>query len=79
LDKNIRVACVAPGGIDTAIQKSFQDTMPEDLNFKKLSRITSPLGNSQPIEIARFIAFIASEEGRYITGTVHSMDGGLTR
>lgn len=79
LERDVRVACVAPGGIETNIQKSFQDTMPEGANFKKLIRITSPLGNSQPIEIARLIAFIASEDGRYITGTIHSMDGGLTR
>ncbi|MFP6662886.1 MAG: SDR family NAD(P)-dependent oxidoreductase [Deltaproteobacteria bacterium] len=79
LERDIRVACVAPGGIETAIQKSFQNTMPEGANFKKLLRITSPLGNSQPVEIARFIAFIASEHGRFITGTVHSIDGGLTR
>ena len=79
LERDVRIACVAPGGIETNIQKSFQDTMPEGANFKKLMRITSPLGNSQPIEIARLIAFIASEEGRYITGTIHSIDGGLTR
>ena len=75
----MRIACVAPGGIETNIQKSFQETVPEGANFKKLIRITSPLGNSQPVEIARLIAFIASEEGRYITGTIHSIDGGLTR
>ncbi len=79
LEKDIRVSCIAPGGIETAIQKSFQETMPEGTDFKKLMRITSPLGNSQPVEIARFIAFVASEHGRYITGTIHSMDGGLTR
>ena len=79
LERDVRVSCIAPGGIETAIQKSFQETMPEGSNFKKLIRITSPLGNSQPIEIARFIAFVASEHGRYITGTIHSMDGGLTR
>lgn len=79
IEAGIRVVCVAPGGIETPLQKLFQDTMPEGSNFKKLKRITSPLGNAQPVEVARFLAFIASEEGRYITGSVHSFDGGLTR
>ena len=38
----------------------------------------TPLGNSTPAEVAALIAFVASDEGRYMTGSVVSIDGGLT-
>jgi NAD(P)-dependent dehydrogenase (short-subunit alcohol dehydrogenase family) len=38
----------------------------------------TPLGNSTPDEIANIVAFVASDECRYMTGSVVSVDGGLT-
>lgn len=76
LRRNVRVNAVAPGGINTPLQHAFR--LPEGVERKAISKLISPLGNSQPEEIASLIAFIASDEGRYMTGSIVSIDGGLT-
>jgi meso-butanediol dehydrogenase/(S,S)-butanediol dehydrogenase/diacetyl reductase len=76
LGRGIRVNAVAPGGIDTPLQKGFR--MPEGADLSLLGKIRSQLGNSRPEEIAALIAFVASGEGRYIAGAILSMDGGIT-
>jgi NAD(P)-dependent dehydrogenase (short-subunit alcohol dehydrogenase family) len=43
-----------------------------------MRKVISPLGNSQPEEIANVVAFIASDECRYMTGSIVSIDGGIT-
>jgi NAD(P)-dependent dehydrogenase (short-subunit alcohol dehydrogenase family) len=77
LERHVRVNCVAPGGIATPLQDAFRN-IPEGLELRKLAKIRTPLGNSTPDEVAALIAFIASSEGRYMTGAIVSIDGGLT-
>ena len=77
IERGVRVNCVAPGGIDTPLQNAFRNA-PAGIDFKKLGKIRTPLGNASPDEVAALIAFVASEEGRYMTGSVVSIDGGLT-
>jgi len=76
LRRNVRVNAVAPGGINTPMQQHFR--LPEGIERKAIYKLISPLGNSQPDEVAALIAFIASNEGRYMTGSIVSIDGGLT-
>ena len=77
LERGVRVNCVAPGGIDTPLQDAFRN-VPEGLDFRKLAKIRTPLGTATPDEVAALIAFVASDEARYMTGSVVSIDGGLT-
>jgi NAD(P)-dependent dehydrogenase (short-subunit alcohol dehydrogenase family) len=77
LTRNVRVNCVAPGGIDTPLQNSFAQ-FPEGVEWKVFRRFMSPLGNSTPEEIAATIAYVASDDARYIVGAVISVDGGIT-
>jgi NAD(P)-dependent dehydrogenase (short-subunit alcohol dehydrogenase family) len=77
LERGVRVNCVAPGGIDTPLQEAFRN-VPEGLDWKKLMKIRTPLGTATPDEVASLIAFVASDEGRYMTGAIVSIDGGLT-
>ena len=77
LKRKVRVNCVAPGGIETPLQEAFME-MPEGVTYKDLRSIMTPLGNSTPDEIANIVAFVASDECRYMTAAVVSVDGGLT-
>jgi len=76
LKRGVRANCVAPGGMETPLQAAFG--FPEGVDWKSMRKVMSPLGNSQPEEIANVVAFVASDECRYMTGSVVSIDGGIT-
>jgi NAD(P)-dependent dehydrogenase (short-subunit alcohol dehydrogenase family) len=76
LKRGVRVNAVAPGGIATPLQKAFK--LPPDADPKAIRKLVSPLGNAQPEEVAALVAFVASDEARYMTGSIVSIDGGLT-
>ena len=75
--RGVRVNVVAPGGIATAFQDAFRQ-MPAGADLSLLAKIRSPLGMAEPEEVAALILFLASDEGRYMTGAVVSIDGGIT-
>ena len=74
--RGVRVIAVAPGGMNTPMIAGF--TMPEGVNLKEFARVTSPLGYAEPEEVAGVIAYIASDDARYMTGSIVSFDGGIT-
>ncbi len=70
--RNITVNAIAAGYIDTEI---WDDT-PEEAKDFLLGMI--PLGRSgQPEEVAKAVAFLASDDAAYITGHVLAVDGGI--
>jgi NAD(P)-dependent dehydrogenase (short-subunit alcohol dehydrogenase family) len=77
LRRGIRVNCIAPGGIETPLQEEFAK-FPEGVEWKAFRKCMTPLGSPTPDEMAGVIAFVASDECRYMTGSVVSVDGGLT-
>lgn len=74
--RGVRVNAIAPGGMDTPMINTFG--FPERAKPEEFAAITSPLGYADPAEQANLIAFIASDEGRYMVGQIVSMDGGIT-
>lgn len=72
----VRVNAVAPGGMNTPMIDTWG--FPEGADVGEFANITSPIGYAEPEEIAALIAFVASDEGRYMVGQVVSMDGGIT-
>jgi 3-oxoacyl-[acyl-carrier protein] reductase len=68
----IRVNCVAPGPVHTGIPKSYITSELEERLKKKI-----PLGRcGQPIDIAKAVRFLISDEADWITGQVLCVDGG---
>jgi NAD(P)-dependent dehydrogenase (short-subunit alcohol dehydrogenase family) len=76
--RKIRVNVVSPGRIDTPGLRGLAQTDSEGLNARFGDQI--PLGRvGQPEEIASAVAFLASDESSYITGTELFVDGGLAQ
>ena len=73
---DIRVNAVAPGGVDTPLSRAF--TMPEGADMSFMDKMMTPRGMAEPEDLASLFAYIASDEARYMTGSIVSIDGGLT-
>lgn len=69
--RNITANAVAPGFIHTRMT----DAIPEDAKKKLFDKIL--LGRmGEPVEVARAILFLSSDESSYITGHVLNVNGG---
>ena len=72
--KGIRINCIAPGFIETAMSAKALNDDPERMN-KAIGR--TPLGfMGQPADIGEAALFLASDNAKYITGVVLPVDGG---
>lgn len=72
-ERGITVNAVAPGFIETAMTEALPGGVKQSL----LERI--PLRSlGQTEDVAHAVAFLASEEARYITGQVLAVDGGMS-
>ncbi len=70
--RNIRVNCIAPGFIAT----DMTDELPEERKKAILSSV--PLNSiGEPIDVAQSVAFLLSDESKYITGQTIGVNGGL--
>ena len=74
-DKKVRVNSVAPGAIKTPINQNVWSN-PETLKDLLRKIPTERMGETD--EIAKAVAFLASDEASYITGAVLFVDGGMT-
>ena len=74
--QNIRVNCIAPGVIETPMVERALKGQPE---AKAAFIQIEPVGRfGKPEEIAKAALFLASDDSSFVTGTVLTVDGGLT-
>jgi 3-oxoacyl-[acyl-carrier protein] reductase len=70
--RGITVNAVAPGFIDTEMTQRLKE------EWKEALKKQIPVGYlGSPRDVAEAVAFLASEEARYITGQVLGVDGGM--
>ena len=76
LKSSLRVNCIAPAGTNTNIAANAQ--FPPDMDPDFFARMAGMRGMAEPEEVASLFAFLASDEARSITGSVYTIDNGLT-
>ena len=68
-DKNIRVNCISPGGIEDNQKKIFIKNYSQRTILKRMGR---------PNDLNGIIKLLCSDDSQYITGTNLIVDGGWT-
>lgn len=73
--ENIRVNAVCPGPVDTPIIAGINDLQ----GVREAWDARVPMGRfARPEEIAAVVAFLASDDASYMTGSILAVDGGVT-
>jgi NAD(P)-dependent dehydrogenase (short-subunit alcohol dehydrogenase family) len=74
-DRGVRVNAVLPGATRTGLVAAAPSSSGRELST---GAPRSPLGLGEPEDVAAAIAFIASDEMHYMTGSIVAVDGGIT-
>lgn len=74
--RRLRFNCVAPGFIHTEMLEALAQRMGPDY-LAELERL-HPLGLGRAEDVSHAIQFLLSDQARWITGSVLSVDGGFT-
>lgn len=74
-DQGVRVNAVLPGATRTGLVAPPPSSSGAEFS---VGAPRSPLGLGEPEDVAAVIAFIASDEMHYMTGSIVAVDGGVT-
>ena len=76
--RGIRVTAVAPGSIQSGITETTGGMLPKDADWSLFTKMSPMLadGFAPPDVVASVIAMLASDDGRFVTGTALRIDGG---
>jgi meso-butanediol dehydrogenase/(S,S)-butanediol dehydrogenase/diacetyl reductase len=72
--EKLRVNAVCPGGMPTAQATEFE--APDNADWDLILRIASPRGFMETADVAKAIAFLASDDAAAIHGAVYRVDNG---
>lgn len=74
--KAVRVNAVCPGLVKTPLTANF--AMPAGADMALMGRLAPLLEGAEPEEIAAAVAYLASDEARFVTGIALPIDGAQT-
>ena len=77
----IRVNTVNPAPVNNRMMRSIEENASpgNSEDVKKEFDATIPMGRyAEPLEIAKLVLFLASDDSQYITGTTQVIDGGMS-
>jgi 2-keto-3-deoxy-L-fuconate dehydrogenase len=72
----VRVNAVCPGTVDSPWVRRLVEEMGESLEALRARQLMGRLGTTE--EVAAAVAYLASDEASFVTGTAFVIDGGLT-
>jgi NAD(P)-dependent dehydrogenase (short-subunit alcohol dehydrogenase family) len=78
--RGIRVNTINPGPVANAFQAAVEDDLTKIINRDATQFFNDaiPMGrHATPDEIARAVLYLASDLAAFVTGTTHSVDGGM--
>jgi NAD(P)-dependent dehydrogenase (short-subunit alcohol dehydrogenase family) len=79
VEEGIRINAVAPGEVNTPMLAYGRSSPPSAEDLQDLANRTIPMRRlAEPIEIARVVVFLASDDASYITGAIFPVDAGYT-
>ncbi len=74
--QEVRANAVCPGMVKTPLTDNFN--LPENADMSLLGRMFPLLEGADPEEIAAAVAYLSSEEARFVTGIALPIDGAQT-
>ncbi|MEU6422916.1 SDR family NAD(P)-dependent oxidoreductase [Streptomyces spiralis] len=75
--RGVRANAICPGYIATELNAAYRTPDPGN-DFVAQAVAATPAGRwGTPEEVAQLVAFLAGDESRFVTGAVHTIDGGL--
>jgi NAD(P)-dependent dehydrogenase (short-subunit alcohol dehydrogenase family) len=75
VETGLRVNAVAPGGVETPMNENLR--FPDAMDWKLVKPYMGRRGMAKPEEIAAAVAYLASDEARFVHGAILSVDGGV--
>jgi len=77
--EGIRINAVCPGEVNTPMLASGRAVPPTAEDLRRLGEAVVPMGRlADPVEIARVVVFLASDEASYMTGSMVTIDAGYS-
>jgi len=75
--RGVRANAICPGGVKTPLTENFAPPRDADMSlFRRMFPLLEPM--AAPEEIAAAVAYLASDEARFVTGIEFAIDGAQT-